>query len=106
MTGLLFAAVAVVAAAVWLGRGVRTRRERRRLREGPGTSAARAIPVRSFDAIDRAVASRRCHCGSRLRTAGEGARQEGDRRLRMVQLVCDECEESWPLYFDVSEVLH
>jgi hypothetical protein len=106
VTALLFASVALLAASVWLWRGARARAVRRRLREGPGTAIERAIPVRSFEEIDQAVARRRCHCGDRLRPTGEGTRQDGDRRYRFARLVCDECEEASVLYFDVSEIRH
>ena len=106
MTGLLFAAVVLVAAGVWLWRGAAARAERRRLRSGPGTSPEEAIPVRSFDDIDLVVAGRRCSCGSALRLTGEGARQDGERRLRFTRLVCDECEEAYALYFDLTELRH
>jgi hypothetical protein len=106
MAGLVFAAVVLVAAGVWLARGARARAARRRWREGPGTSPERAIPVRSYDEIDAAVAARRCACGERLRPTGEGTRQAGERRYRFVRLACDECEEAAALYFDVSEVAH
>jgi hypothetical protein len=104
--GLLFAIVVAVAAAVWIARGMRARAARARFRTGPGTSLESAIPVRSFDDIDRDVATRRCHCGSWLQLAGEGTRQDGTRRYRVVRLGCDECEEGVALYFDVSDVLH
>ena len=66
----------------------------------------RAIPVRSFDEIDAAVSARRCACGRRLRTTGEGARQVGAQRLRLTRLACDDCEEETVLFFDVSELVH
>jgi hypothetical protein len=106
VTGLLFAAVAVVAAAVWIQRGMTARRHHRQVREGPGTSPAQAIPVRSFDDIDRVVAEHRCHCGLTLSLRGEDARQDGNRPLRVARLACDECEEMFTLFFDLSEVRH
>ena len=106
MTGLVFAAIIVVAAGMWIARGVRARAARARSRSGPGSSLETAIAVRSFDEIDAAVRARRCHCGARLRTTGEGARQAGDHRYRFARLACDECEEETVLYFDVSDVLH
>ncbi len=106
LTALLFASVALLASAVWLVRGWRVRAARRRHATGPGSSLDSAIPVRSFEQIDVAVAARRCHCGTRLRTSGEGARQDGERRYRVARLACDECEEVSELYFDVSEILH
>ena len=106
VTAILFAIVVLVASGAWLLRGVRARRARRRHASGPGTSLESAIPVRSFEQIDDAVRMRRCHCGERLRLRGEGGRQGGTQRYRVVRLACDECEEDSLLYFDVSEVLH
>ncbi len=106
MSGLIFTAVVIVAAATWIIRGMRARAARNRVRSGPGTSLAQAIPARTFDDIDRVVASRRCHCGTNLRLTGEGARSDAAHRYRLARLVCDECEEVTVLYFDVSEVLH
>ena len=63
----------------------------------------RAIPVRSFDEIDRIVAARRCGCGRPLRSTGEGARQLGAQRFRLTRLACDDCEEETVIYFDRSE---
>ena len=82
MTGLLFASVVLVAAIVWIARGMRTRRARASVRMGPGTSLEHPIPVATFDAIDDAVRARRCHCGAGVHTVGEGAREVGDRRFR------------------------
>jgi hypothetical protein len=106
MSGLIFTAVVIVAAATWIVRGMRVRAARNRVRSGPGTSLAQAIPVRSFDEIDRTLARRRCHCGTDLRLTGEGARSVAERRYRLARLACDECEEETVLYFDVSEALH
>jgi len=105
-TAILFAAVVVIASAVWVRRRLRARAVRRRHATGPGTSLESAIPVRSFEDIDAAVRERRCHCGDRLRLVGEGARQAGAHRYRVARLACDECEESSTLYFEVSAVLH
>ena len=106
MTGLFFAAVVLLAAGTWVARGLRARAARERVRHGPGTALTTAIGVRSFDEIDCTVAARRCHCDARLRTVGEGTREVGERRYRFARLVCDDCEENFVLYFDVSEVLH
>jgi hypothetical protein len=104
--GLLFGAVVLVAAATWISRGVRARSARARVRRGPGTTLASAIVVRSFDEIDRTVASRHCHCDARLRTVGEGTHDVGERRYRSARLACDVCEENFVLYFDVTEIRH
>lgn len=106
MTGLLFALVATAAAGVWIWRGLTARAERRRLHRGPGTSPEHAIPVQSFQDIDLAIAGRQCSCGTALRLTGEGPRQDGERRLRVARLVCDECDEAFTLYFDLTEIRH
>jgi hypothetical protein len=106
VVGFLFAVVVLVAAGTWVARRLRARAARLRVRHGPGTSLTSAIGVHSFDEIDRTVAARRCHCESRLRTVGEGTREVGERRYRFARLVCDDCEENFVLYFDVSEVRH
>ena len=106
MTGLVFAAIIVVAAGTWISRGVRTRAARARSRSGPGSSLDLAIAVRSFDEIDATLGVRRCHCGARLRATGEGTRQVGSHRYRFARLACDDCEEETVLHFDVSDVRH
>ena len=106
MTGILFALVAMVAAGVWIWRGARARAERRLLHEGPGTTPDQAIAVSSFEDIDLTVAGRACSCGTGLRLTGEGSRQDGERRLRVTRMVCDECEEVFTLYFDLTEIRH
>lgn len=104
--GLLFAIVVLLAATTWVTRRWRARGRRRQLASGPGSSIERAIAVRSFDDIDGVVRTRRCGCGRRLRTTGEGARQVGMRRFRLTRLACDDCEEETVVFFDVSEVMH
>ena len=104
--GLLFALVVLIAAITWIARRWQARARRRASSVGPGSSAERAIPVRSFDEIDSTVAARRCACGRRLRTTGEGARQVGAQRLRLTRLACDDCEEETVVFFDVSELVH
>jgi hypothetical protein len=106
VTALLFAAVVLVAATVWVMRGVRTRRARASLRRGPGTSLEDALPVTSFEQIDRMVAARRCHCGAGVHTVGEGTRAAGDRRFRYTRLECDTCEDEHWLFFDVTTIFH
>jgi hypothetical protein len=106
MTGLLFAAVVLITAAVWVTRGLRTRRARAATRSGPGTSPAAALAVTSFDQIDRMVAARRCHCGAGVRPTGEGTREAGERRFRYVRLECDACEDEQMLFFDVTAIFH
>ncbi len=106
MEGLIFASVVLVATVVWVWRGARKRRARASVRRGPGTSLAAAIPAQSFDAIDEAVAARRCHCGAGVHVSGEGARELEGRRFRYVRLECDACEDEQLLYFDVTTIFH
>ena len=106
VTGLLFAGVVLVTAIVWVLRGVRKRQARASVRRGPGTSLADAFPVRSFDAIDDAVAARRCHCGAGVHAVGEGTREVGERRFRYARLECDACEDEQLLFFDVTTIFH
>jgi len=106
MTGLLFAAVVLVTAGVWVTRGLRRRQARAAVRRGPGTSLEDALPVGSFDAIDDAVAARRCHCGAGMHAVGEGTRAAGERRFRYARLECDACEDEQLLFFDVTTIFH
>lgn len=106
MVGLIFGAVVLVAAVVWVARGARRRGARAAVRRGPGTSLAEALPVASFDAIDATVAARRCHCGAGVHTVGEGARELAGRRYRYARLECDACEDEQLLYFDVTTIFH
>jgi hypothetical protein len=106
VTVLLFASVVLVTAAVWVMRGVRRRQVRASVRRGPGTSLEDALPVGSFDAIDDAVAARRCHCGAGVHAVGEGTREIGERRFRYARLECDACEDEQLLFFDVTTIFH
>ena len=106
MTGLLFASIVLTTAVVWVLRGARTRRARASTRTGPRTSLERALPVTSFDAIDDAVAARRCHCGAGVHTVGEGTREVLGQRFRYARLECDACEDEQLLFFDVTTIFH
>ena len=106
MTTLLFVA-AITAAVISIGhrrwRRVRLRRaSRRRL----GATPELPILVRSYTDIDRHLAGRWCHCGGYLERAGEGTREESDRRYRVALLRCQECEDRHQVFFDITEVLH
>ncbi len=106
MTGLLFGAVVLITAAVWVTRRLGMRRARAATRSGPGTSLAAAVPVASFDEIDRMVATRRCHCGAGVHPTGEGTREAGEQRFRYTRLECDACEDEQMLFFDVTAIFH
>ncbi len=106
MTGLVFAAIVLVTATVWVLRGVRRRQARAAARRGPGTSLADAVAVSSFETIDETVAARRCYCGAGVHTVGEGTREAGGRRFRYARLECDACEDEQLLYFDVTTLFH
>ena len=104
--GLVFALVVLLAATTWVVRRWRARGRRRTLARGPGSSTDCAIPVRSFEEIDRVVGAQRCTCGRPLRSTGEGARHVGGRRFRFARLACDDCEEEHLVFFDVSVLVH
>jgi len=96
----LTALVAVVAVAV--RRIQRGREDRRR----PGATMQLPIAVSSFDEIDAEIYARGCRCGGVHRLAGETSRVIGDRRLRVVRLVCNQCERDRLVYFDVTAAFH
>jgi len=106
VTSLLLA-LAVIAAVV----AVATRRlalasRRRGVREGPGSSTDRSIPVRSFAEMDVALDARTCPCGGRYARSGEGTREAAGRRYRVARLVCDACEGGQEVFFDTTDLLH
>jgi hypothetical protein len=106
ITGVLLAA-AVTAAIISFGRRRLVRaRLRRAARARAGASPEGAIYIRSYAEMDGHLAGRWCHCGGYLERTGEGTRQGGDRRYRVVQLRCQECEERAAAYFDVTDLLH
>ena len=94
--------VALLAAVVAVGtkRWQRTRAARRR----PGATIHLPVAVSSFDEIDAVVVGRRCVCGGWLALSGETSRAVGERRYRVVRLVCGECGREELVYFDVTAV--
>ncbi len=104
MIGLALALVLIVAVAtVGLRRWQRDRLKFRR----PGASIFEAIAVDGFDEIDAVIAGQKCAwCDGRLSESGETSRSAGDRRYRIVRLVCHECERDVVLYFDVTRIFH
>ncbi|HXQ24316.1 MAG TPA: hypothetical protein VN812_21720 [Candidatus Acidoferrales bacterium] len=103
MIGLLLG-IAVLAAVVAAGvrRWQRSRAQGRR----PGATIHRPVAVSRFDEIDAAVQGRACWCGGLFVASGETSRRIGERRFRIVRLVCNQCEREELTYFDVTAVFH
>ncbi len=106
MLGLLIGAAVLLALASVLARRVRRRRLDRADATRAGSSAERAVYVRSFTEIDDHLSGLWCRCGGYLERRGEGTREEGGRRLRVARLVCQECERPREVFFDTTELLH
>jgi hypothetical protein len=105
MTTILFV-LAIVAAVSALGlKRLRKARARRAADRAPGSSPEQAIPIRSFEEMDAALRRRRCLCGAFFSLVGEGTREDGNRRLRVARLRCDDCEESREVFFDTTSLL-
>jgi hypothetical protein len=103
VTGLLLG-IAVIAAVVAVG--VRRWKRGRAQRQRPGATIHRPVAVSRFDEIDAAVQGRTCWCGGVFVESGETSRLIGERRFRIVRLVCNECEREELMYFDVTAVFH
>lgn len=104
MIALLMGAV-IIAAVIAVG--VRRWQSGRAAGRHPGHTLERAIVVNRFDEIDAAVQYRRCaYCGGTQHEVGETSRTVGERRFRIVRLVCDECERDERVHFDVTEIFH
>jgi hypothetical protein len=103
----LLMTAAIVAAVIAVARR-RLRRSalRRAALEREGASVERAIAVRSFTEIDDHLGRRWCHCGGYLERTGEGTRDTGGQRFRVVRLRCQECEDPAEVFFDTTDVLH
>lgn len=99
MAGFLLG-IAVVAALVAVA--VRRVQRVRAMRRRPGATMERAVTVNRFDEIDLAVQGQQCWCGGLLTVAGETSHSAGDRRYRIVRLVCNRCERDQHMYFDVT----
>ncbi len=101
----LFLGTAVLVAVIVVGA---RRWQRNRLKYArPGTSIFSAIRVVGFDEIDAFVQEQRCAwCNHHLSESGETSRNAGDRRYRIVHLVCNECERPVVLFFDVTAIFH
>jgi hypothetical protein len=106
MLRLLLLAALVAAVAAWGWRRLRRARLRRAARTRLGSSAERAIYIRSYGEIDFALTRRWCACGGYLTRLGEGTREEAGRRFRIARLRCQECEEEELVFFETTDVAH
>jgi len=95
----------VVLAAV-VATGIRRLQRTRAARRRPGATIHRPLPVQRFDEIDAAVQDRSCDCGGIFVVTGETSRLVGARRVRVVRLVCNQCERDELTYFDVTAIFH
>jgi len=77
---LLLAAAVIVAVVAVATRRLSLATRRRLVREGPGSSEERSIPVRSFADMDASLDARVCPCGGHYDRTGEGTREAGSRR--------------------------
>jgi len=102
---LIGTAVLVAVMAVGARRVHRWRLDRAdAMREG--SSAERAIYIRSFTEMDDHLAGMWCRCGGYLTRRGEGSREAHGRRFRVARLTCQECERSREVYFDTTDLVH
>ena len=106
MISLLLAAAVIAAVIAVVTRRLSLASRRRLVREGPGSSEERSIPVRSFAEMDASLDTRVCPCGGRYDRTGEGTREAGGRRYRVARLACRTCEQGLVVFFDTTEVLH
>ncbi|MFN8546102.1 MAG: hypothetical protein U0807_18125 [Candidatus Binatia bacterium] len=103
---LLFVA-AILAAVTAMGlRRRRRTRLRRAARTRLGSSPERAIAIQSYTEMDEHLGRRWCSCGGYLERTGEGSRALADRRYRVAQLRCQECETLEEVFFDTTEMPH
>lgn len=106
MLGLLLGTALLVAVAVVGARRVRSWRLDRADAGRAGSSAERAIHIRSFTEMDDHLSGMWCRCGGYLERRGEGSREEGGRRFRIARLACQECERSREVFFDTTDLVH
>jgi hypothetical protein len=103
----LFLTLALVLALAFAGhRWQRRARMRRRLAALPGGSVETALAAESFSAIDEEIRRRRCPCGGRFDAYGEGSREDGGSRLRVISIECRFCERQSRVFFDVTGLYH
>jgi len=106
MTGVFFVAAITAALIVLGGRRWRRNRLRNAARNRPGSMPDSAIFIRSYGEMEDHLNGRRCHCGGYLERAGEGPREIDGRRYRVARQRCQDCEEGYAVFFDVTDVLH
>ena len=106
LTGLLFLSAIAAAFAVLGRRWFARKSQLRRSRALPGAAPARPISVQRYDVIDQTMGARRCACGGRLQTRGEGEAVGVTYPSRFVRAECASCGDEQAVYFDVSGVLH
>lgn len=99
--------VALLLALAFSGRRLWLRRRFARLLASvEGGAPHNAVRVDSFGDIDDEVRERRCPCGGRYEVHGEGSREHGGRRLRVLRVECSSCERRGEMFFDVTELFH
>jgi hypothetical protein len=103
---LLLATAVIVAVIAVAARRLSLATRHRLVREGPGSSQERSIPVRSFADMDASLDARVCPCGGHYDRAGEGTREAGGRRYRVARLVCRTCGRGHEVFFDTTDLLH
>jgi len=104
--GLLIGTAVLVAVSVVGVRRVRRWRLDRADAERQGSSAERAIYIRSFTEMDDHLSGMWCRCGGYLTRLGEGSREEGGRRFRVARLACQECERECEVFFETTDLVH
>ena len=106
MLGLLIGLAVVAAVVAVAGRRLHRLRLDRAARTRAGASPDHPLYIRSYAEMDEHLGRRWCRCGGYLERTGEGSRQVGDRRFRIVRLVCQECEAVEEVFFDTTDVVH
>jgi hypothetical protein len=71
-----------------------------------GGSEDDPVYVRSFDEIDAHLTRLWCRCGGYLERQGEGSRQRGSRRYRIVRFLCQDCDRTREVFFDTTDIAH
>ncbi len=99
LVAAILAAVAVLAGKRW--------RQRQRRETRTGASIYNPIAVSRFDEIDAEIALRRCWvCEGAVKESGETSRNVGERRFRIVRLICNDCDRDDVVFFEVTAAFH